>query len=180
MPPEVMGSHVGASVAHVTGRGSGLDFRAHVAMFGHFGVEASPSAMEPRERERLAAHIAEHKRLRPLLHSGRSVSVETDTDHAALMVVSEDQAHALLGLYRTGSARAGRPTTLRLRHLDPDAPYALRVLQPVEGAVRRSLREPERWLAGEVRQGGASLAAAGLTFQLARPQTSLLLELTRA
>jgi alpha-galactosidase len=179
LPPEVMGSHVGAARAHITGRTSGLNFRAHVATFGHFGVEASPEAMDAAEQAALAAHVAEHKRLRPLLHGGRQVRVETDVDHAALMTVEADRGWALLGLFRTGSARAGRPTTVRLRHLDPAAIYAIRLLEPVDRSVLRSFNAPERWLAGDVRQGGSALAAMGLSFQLARPQTSLLLELTR-
>ena len=179
LPPVVMGAHVGAARTHVTGRATGLNFRGHVATFGAFGVEASPGEMDGADRLALQAHIAQHKRLRPLLHGGRQVWLETDADHAALMAVAQDRSRAVLGLYRTGSAQAGRPTTVRLPHLSADATYTLQVLEPVDQSVIRSLRSAEAWLAGEVRQGGAALAAMGLSFQLPRPQTSLLLELTR-
>lgn len=179
LPPEVMGAHVGARRAHVTGRETGLDFRTHVAMFGAFGVEAAPAAMDARDRDRLAAHIAQHKRLRPLIHGQELFHVKPDADHVAVVSVSEGRDHALLGLYRTGSGIAGRPTTVRLRALDPAATYTLRLLQPVDRGVTGSLIDAPAWLAGEVRQSGSALAALGLTFQLPRPLTSLLLELTR-
>jgi alpha-galactosidase len=179
LPPEVMGAHVGAAKAHITGRTTSLNFRAHVATFGAFGVEASPGEMDEAERIALTAHIAQHKRLRPLLHGGRQVWLETDADHAALLAVAEDRSRAVMGLYRTGSAKAGRPTTVRLPHLTREATYSLRVLEPVDRSVVRSLRAAESWLGGEIRQGGAALASLGLSFQLPRPQTSLLLELTR-
>jgi alpha-galactosidase len=109
LPPEVMGAHVGAAKAHITGRTTGLNFRAHVATFGAFGVEASPGEMDEAERIALTAHIAQHKRLRPLLHGGRQVWLETDADHAALLAVAEDRSRAVMGLYRTGSGEGRAP-----------------------------------------------------------------------
>jgi alpha-galactosidase len=42
----MMGSHVGASPAHATGRAQALAFRAAVAMPGHFGVEMDPRTLD--------------------------------------------------------------------------------------------------------------------------------------
>lgn len=70
-PPEVMGSHVGTAPAHSTRRRQSLDFRAGVALAGHFGVELDPMKLDAKDKARLAGWIAEHKSLRDRLHSGR-------------------------------------------------------------------------------------------------------------
>ncbi|MBU6269129.1 MAG: alpha-galactosidase [Sphingomonadales bacterium] len=71
MPPEVMGSHVGASPAHSTGRGQAMDFRCGVALPGHFGVELDVRGLPATDRAGLAAGIARYKALRDRLHGGR-------------------------------------------------------------------------------------------------------------
>ena len=70
-PPEVMGSHIGTAPAHSTRRRQSLDFRAGVALAGHFGVELDPMKLDAKDKARLADWIAEHKALRDQLHSGR-------------------------------------------------------------------------------------------------------------
>ena len=70
MPPELMGSHVGASPAHSTGRSQSMAFRAAVATPGHFGVELDPARIDGVDGEELRGAIARYKRLRDRLHSG--------------------------------------------------------------------------------------------------------------
>ncbi len=71
MPPEVMGSHVGASPAHSTGRSQSMAFRCGVALPGHFGVELDARKLGEAERTELMAGIARYKALRERLHAGR-------------------------------------------------------------------------------------------------------------
>ena len=68
LPPELMGSHVGASPAHATGRSQVLGFRAAVAMPGHFGVELDPRRLDERDRAALADWIGFYKQWRHVLH----------------------------------------------------------------------------------------------------------------
>lgn len=70
LPPEIMGSHVGASPAHATGRSQALAFRAAVACMGHLGVELDPDRLSEGDRGELARWIAFYKRWRELLHGG--------------------------------------------------------------------------------------------------------------
>lgn len=70
-PPEVMGSHVGASPAHSTGQMQAMDFRSGVALPGHFGVELDVRTLSDVDRAQLAAAIARYKAHRDQLHSGR-------------------------------------------------------------------------------------------------------------
>ncbi|TXC70338.1 alpha-galactosidase [Sphingomonas ginsenosidivorax] len=71
MPAEMMGSHVGASPAHSTGRRQGMAFRAAVALPGHLGVELDPAALSERENAVLSDAIARYKQLRAQFHSGK-------------------------------------------------------------------------------------------------------------
>ena len=71
MPPELMGSHVGASPAHSTGRRQSMRFRSAVARAGHFGIELDLRKLEKKDRDRLAADIADYKATRDLIHAGR-------------------------------------------------------------------------------------------------------------
>jgi alpha-galactosidase len=70
MPPEAMGSHVGASPAHSTGRAQAIDFRAGVAVTGHFGLELDIRTLEPNDRLALERWIAFYKEHRSALHRG--------------------------------------------------------------------------------------------------------------
>jgi alpha-galactosidase len=71
MPPELMGSHVGASPAHATGRIQPLGFRASVAITGHLGVELDPAQLSDADRTELTDWIAFYKRWRDVLHTGQ-------------------------------------------------------------------------------------------------------------
>jgi alpha-galactosidase len=70
MPPELMGSHVGASPAHATGRAQSMAFRGAVALPGHFGVELDLRKLCERDRSELAEWISRYKALRARLHGG--------------------------------------------------------------------------------------------------------------
>ena len=92
-----MGTHVGAGADHTTQRAHDLAFRAGTALWGHMGVEWDLTAASPAQRSQLAQWIALHKRLRPLLHTGRVV--HADPANAALLldgVVAMDGSEALL------------------------------------------------------------------------------------
>ncbi|MER6941933.1 alpha-galactosidase, partial [Nocardioides sp. NPDC000441] len=80
LPPELMGTHVGSSTDHTTGRQHTLRFRAGTAVWGHLGIEWDLTTMTDEEREELRAWIALHKRFRGLLHSGRVVRADAVPD----------------------------------------------------------------------------------------------------
>jgi alpha-galactosidase len=56
----------------------GVEFRARVAMFAHFGIEADPARLTPEERERLARQVADYKSWRGLIHSGDQLYADCD------------------------------------------------------------------------------------------------------
>ena len=103
MPPEVMGSHVGACPAHSTGRMQSMPFRAGVALPGHFGVELDLRKLTEAETADLAATIARYKALRGRLHTGRvwqgeagdSVVWQAHGDHAKKPLIGPPHPHHL-------------------------------------------------------------------------------------
>ena len=73
VPPEMLGTHIGGPVAHTTGRTHRLEFRAATALLGHFGIEWDLRGLDADDRARVAAWVALHKRVRPVLaerHAG--------------------------------------------------------------------------------------------------------------
>ncbi|MEQ1867273.1 MAG: alpha-galactosidase, partial [Micropepsaceae bacterium] len=173
LPPEVCGAHVGPAACHITGRRLSLDLRAHVAMFGHMGLELDLRELSGSDGERLAAHIANYKRFRSLLHSGRVWRIAVDEDHAAIGVTAEDRSRALLLFVRTGSAALGRGAVLKVPGLADDAPYQVSAVAPVAASVERALAPALK--DGSLALTGRVLAAHGLDLYLPRPESSLLL-----
>jgi len=177
IPPEYLGGHLGAGTAHVTGRTSALGFRLATALFGSAGIEWNLTAATAREKQDIAAWIAEHKRLRPLLHSGTVVRADSaDPAHLVHGVVAQDRTHAVFALVTLGTPAAALPPPLRFPGLDPDRPYTVR---PIGVPPRMMQDAPPAWLAaGSVTLPGRVLAEAGLPAPLLTPEQALLLELT--
>ncbi|WP_206245384.1 alpha-galactosidase [Novosphingobium terrae] len=131
MPPELMGSHVGACPAHSTGRMQAMDFRSGVALPGHFGVELDVRQLDQADREELAEAIARYKRLRGQFHQGHVWQGEAG-DHVLW------QAHGgwhdlLLHVTRTAPTSWRHAPHLRLPMLDPAQTYRV---EPEQGEAR--------------------------------------------
>jgi alpha-galactosidase len=177
IPPEYLGGHLGDATAHVTGRHSALGFRLATALFGSAGIEWNLTEASPADRELIAAWIAEHKRLRPLLHTG--VVVRADAPDPAFRVhgvVAQDRESALFALVALDAPRAALPPPLRLPGLDPDRLYTV---QPIGAAPKTVQDSPPEWLAkGSITLPGRVLAEAGLPVPLLAPEQALLLELS--
>lgn len=163
LPPEMMGSHVGASPAHATGRTQTLGFRAGVAMAGHFGVELDPRKLDTDDRAELADWIAFHKHWRHLLHGG-----ETWLGESADGLVWQAAGQAsefLLFAMRTAPPLDRRPQPLRLPFLANCQNVTLQLLRI--GGGRRGHALPSAPLFDAMRDApqaftGSWLAQAGL------------------
>ncbi|WP_433791322.1 alpha-galactosidase [Actinoplanes sp. CA-252034] len=177
IPPEYLGGHLGAGTAHVTGRTSALGFRLATALFGSAGIEWNLTAASPAEKADIAAWIAEHKRLRPLLHSGRVVRADSpDPAHLLHGVIAQDRSHAVFALVTLGTPAAALPPPIRFPGLDPDRSYTVRPI----GVPPRTVQDaPPPWMAaGAMTLPGRVLAEVGLPAPLLTPEQALLLELT--
>lgn len=152
MPPEVMGSHIGAAPAHSTGRSQSMDFRAAVAMAGHFGVEFNLLTMNAVDKARLADWIAFYKRWRHLL--GGAVATGTAADHLAWQANGGGDQW-LLAVYRLAPSELRYAPTLPLSFVE-DGRWNVRRIDPVETPDRDA-----RWRSGW-RVDGAWLRHVGL------------------
>ncbi|MGW4637087.1 alpha-galactosidase [Sphaerisporangium sp. NPDC004334] len=160
LPYELIGSHVGSSASHLTGRVATLGFRAATALFGHAGIEADITAWPPAERAALAEWIALYKELRPLLHTGEAVRAD-HPDPAAWVhgVVALDRSRAVYAYVQLETSVGERTAPMRLPGLDPGAEY---VVEAIPGQVSGPADRHPDWASGETRLTGRALAAVGL------------------
>lgn len=180
LPPELVGTHIGPDRSHTTHRVHDLGFRAVTALFGHHGIEWDISGITAAERAELAAWVALHKRLRPLLHGGRVVRVDhPDPAVQAHGVVAHDRSHAVYAVSRLATSVAQVPGVVRLPGLDPARRYAVRPPTGVPEPAVLQFTEPG-WLAsgGGVTVRGSVLGVVGLQVPALHPEQALLLEVT--
>ena len=181
LPPELIGTHIGPERSHTTHRVHDLSFRAVTALFGHHGIEWDITAIDAGERTELAAWVALHKRLRPLLHTGRVVRVDhPDPAVQAHGVVAHDRNHAVYAVSRVATSAAQVPGAVRLPGLDPQRRYRIR---PPAGVPEPALLElsPPGWLAwpGDgITVSGSVLGTVGVQLPALHPEQALLLEVT--
>jgi alpha-galactosidase len=176
LPPELVGSHVGAPRAHTTGRTHDLSFRAGTALFGSFGIEWDLTAATDLERKELAGWVALYKEVRELLHTGTLVRApQHDPSFEVHGTVAPDQSDALYTLVQLTSPETSVPGTVRLPGLDPGRRYRVRVQAP--GVLPSHLRgiSPPAWLAEGVTLPGSALVHAGLRAPALFPEQLLLI-----
>jgi alpha-galactosidase len=175
LPPELVGSHVGAPRAHTTGRTHDLSFRAGTALFGSFGIEWDLTSATDDERKELASWVAFYKEVRGLLHTGEMVRAPRhDPAFAVHGVVAQDRSDALFALVQLTTPETSVPGALRLPGLDPDRRYRVQVQAPGDRPATRGLRPPA-WLADGVTLPGSVLGRVGLRAPALHPEQLLLL-----
>ncbi|HEY3557886.1 MAG TPA: alpha-galactosidase [Kribbella sp.] len=170
LPPELIGSHIGAPRSHTTGRTHTLQFRAATAFFGHYGIEWDLTTLTERELDDLAAWIALHKQHRRLLHTGLMVRIDDAPDGVqAHGTVATDATEAIYEIAMLDRPSMWPPGRIRLPGLDPRAVYSVRPLMPVT-----SHGTAPRWVSGDLTLPGSALAAAGIAVPPMFPGESVL------
>jgi len=176
MPPELLGGHVGAPRAHITGRRHDLSFRLATALFGSAGIEWDVTAASDDDRAVLRDWVATVKRFRGLLTTGTTVRTDEPTDDRYVhALVSPGADEALIALVTLATAAVAVPAPLRLPGLDPNRRYRI---EPVAlGAAPHAVQDaPPAWLAaGCITVSGALLAELGLPVPLLGPEQALVL-----
>jgi alpha-galactosidase len=169
LPPELIGAHVGAATSHATGRTHVLDFRAAVAVLGHFGIEWDIRDLDDGDRERLARWASFYREWRGLIHSGTMIHADLPDPAADLRgVVATDGSTALFARTQVSTSVDSPPDRVRLPGLDPERRYEVRMAGPSASSFRR-----EPVLAR--RLSGRALAEIGIEWSPQRPETTALL-----
>ncbi|MFC4021970.1 alpha-galactosidase [Micromonospora sp. GCM10011542] len=178
LPPELIGTHVGPERSHTTNRVHDLGFRAATALFGHHGIEWDIASISTEEQTELAAWVALHKRLRPLLHTGRVVRVDhPDPAIWAHGVVDHDGDRAVYAVARLATSVAQAPGAVRLPGLDEGRRYLVRPAADVPAPATIGRAGPG-WLPAGVTLTGAALARVGVQVPALHPEQTLVLEVT--
>ncbi|MFB9136633.1 alpha-galactosidase [Vibrio olivae] len=178
-PPEVIGSHIGASHCHSTRRQHSIEFRGLTALFGHMGIELDPVKEELTEKQGFERYIKLHKMLRPLLHSGRTWHVPTDDKaHQIHSVVSSDQSQAVVMVAQLAMPTCALSGHLRLPGLDPKAVYRITMLDK-PGNYDDIVNYQPPWTESGCELSGAWCEEVGLTMPILDPETAILLKLER-
>ena len=178
VPPELVGSHIGAPTSHTTGRTHDLSFRAATAIFGHFGIEWDIASATEAERTELADWVALYKQVRALLHAGTVVRVDGTGDELQVSgVVSPERDEALFSFAMLARPSTWPPAAVRIPGLDPERRYRVERVgagdpPPLDGAA------PAWWSGGGLVLTGRMLAAAGLQAPPLRAEHAALARLT--
>ena len=137
-PVSVVGSHVSAVPNEQTGRVTGLDTRAAVAMAGTFGYELDPRSLSVAERQQMRLEIDRFQHLYDLIQYGdydRLTDPFAPGPFTAWQQTAPDGSAALVTVV-TGMARSNDAfATVYPRNLLPDALYSVNGADAVRGDV---------------------------------------------
>ena len=180
VPPEMIGAHVGPSPAHSTWRATDLSYRAAISLEGCSGFEWNILECSDEELASLKAFVALYKELRGLLHTGRVQHADfIDPALRGRGVVSADGTHAVWVVATTTNLRDVLAERLRVRGLDPNRTYRVRLRDEV-GEPRWGWNTPQ-WIAAARNGGfettGSMLEQIGLQVPPLWPMQAVILEI---
>lgn len=184
VPPELIGSHLGAARSHTTSRRTDLSFRLIVALTAHAGIEWDLQEADEAELERIARWAAVYRELRGLIHSGRIVNADLADESAVLTgIVAPDGGRAIFTWARLATSPSGQSGRVRFPGLDADARYTVRVRDEFGLPSRHESADPE-WISAALTPTGVDLpgsvlAVAGVPLPTLNPQQALLFDLVR-
>jgi alpha-galactosidase len=178
IPPELLGTHIGPTKSHSTGRTHTHTFRAITALWGHAGLEWDLTEASAEELALLKGWADYYKAKRALLHTGRTVRPDsTETTSQIHGVVAQDKSEAIFMYAQLTPSDFSRPANIRLTGLDAEATYLVKVVTPA-GEANAMQMLPPKWYDG-VHMSGALLAAVGMRAPVLRPEQAMLIEAIR-
>ncbi|MBD3941365.1 alpha-galactosidase [Microbacterium sp. NEAU-LLC] len=183
VPPELIGSHLGAGRSHTTSRETDLSFRLAVALTAHAGIESDLTVADPDDLATITAWAALYRELRDLIHTGTVVNADLADDAAMLTgIVAPDGGRALFTWARLATSPDGQSGRVRFPGLDAAAHYRVRVRAELGPTSRHEVTDPE-WMLPAVDGGielpGTVLAVAGVPLPTLNPQQALLFDVVR-
>lgn len=131
-PLNILGSHVGPKVCHITKRTFGMEFRAATAIFGHMGLELNLLEENQEDLETLRQAVALHKEYRALIHGGDFVRLDSSDYLNLVGVIAKDKSEALFSCAKTAGHSTTLPGRFRFAGLDLNQRYAVKIIWPTE------------------------------------------------
>lgn len=148
MPPEMMGSHIGTAPAHSTGRSQSLDFRAAVAMAGHFGLEFNLLKLTSDALSQVSHWVDFYKSWRHMLAG--AVWTGEGADHVQWQANGVG-GQWLLSVYRTGPSAMRTAPALLLPFLKGEGLWRIQRIDPLTAqgvGDHHPQRKDAAWRAG--------------------------------
>lgn len=179
-PPEVMGSHIGASHCHSTRRQHSIEFRGITALFGHMGIELDPVKETQQEKKGFEHYIRLHKQLRPLLHTGKTWRIPTDdTAHQIHAVIAQDQSEGIIMVAQLAMPTHALSGNLRIPGLDLQAKYCISILDKPSNYNDIVNYQPPWTTEIECELSGQWCQKVGLTLPILDAETAILIKVTK-
>ncbi len=179
IPPEMLGTHIGPTHGHQTGKTTEISFRAINALFGHAGIEWDITQADDEQRAILKSWAAYYKENRGLLHSGRVVRVDhPDSTAMVYGVVAQDKSAAIIAYMQHLMPAANFPAPILIPGLDPARNYRVTKVSAV-GDPRYLNIAPPSWFAKKdgLVLSGSELAKIGITPAILAPENGILIDL---
>ena len=178
IPPEMLGTHIGPTHGHQTGRTLELSMRAITALFGHAGIEWNITQATAEERANLATWARYYKDNRALLHSRKFVRIDYPDEHGYLHgVISTDTKKSIFAYVQLTPTVTIHPASLKFAGLDAAANYLVKAVYPA-GKPRFMLITPPQWMDG-ITMSGSALATIGVSAPILAPANAVLIEITK-
>lgn len=171
-PPEIMGSHIGHDVAHLTGRSTSLHTRAAVSLQGQMGFELDARVLNEQDREALSPYIRLYKDSRAWHSSSTLWRVPTrDSDLFIQGRVSAQQENSIWTIVTRASLASTIPERFVFKGLAPQKRYHVQPLQ-IEHIAGYAKKLPT-WATEGTTLSGSSLMSTGLVLPVMPAQSSL-------
>ena len=178
MPPEVLGTHIGSPISHITRRSHSLAFRASTALFGWLGIEWNLLDASPHERDRLAFVVAQYKELRTLLHTGAAFRADhPDTNIKVHGVSAHDQSQSLVSVTRLANGPSSHVDPIRIQHLADDSSFVVKPLHLGTPTYAPHRKLPQWIGAGSITMTGRQLKEIGITCPPLLPASTFLIQI---
>jgi alpha-galactosidase len=181
VPPELMGTHVGADRAHTTGRRTDLSFRLATALVGHVGVEWDLASCSDEDLDALGAWVVLAKDVRELVARGRTARADLDDRETMLTAIVEpDGSRALVSWVRLGTSPETQTGRIPIPGLRADTRYRVRLCTEL-GLPRFADRVPPPCVAEAAADrlvlSGEVLGSVGLPWPSLQPAQAAVFEL---
>ena len=178
MPPEVLGTHIGSPISHITRRSHSLTFRASTALFGWLGIEWNLLDASPHERDRLAFVVAQYKELRTLLHTGAAFRADhPDTNIIVHGVSAHDQSQSLVSVTRLANGPSSHVDPIRIQHLADDTSFVVKPLHLGTPTYAPHRKLPQWIDDGSITMTGRQLREIGVTCPPLLPASTFLIQI---
>ncbi|HEY9276559.1 MAG TPA: alpha-galactosidase [Candidatus Nanopelagicaceae bacterium] len=174
IPFELLGTHIGPSPSHQTGRSLSLTFRAITALFGHAGIEWDISSCSPEELKFLKLWADYYKDKRSLIHSGEIVRVDYPDSHHHLYGV-RTEGESIFGYAQLETISTSQPPRIRIPGL-ADRNYEIRI-PTISKDIEMMLIKPPTWVSEGCKISGSILSEIGLAAPILKPGEALLFEI---